>query len=500
MTSLNLSKVDFCNKADKVYSNRGIFNPWYSHVSTLKGADEIIGNKYIDSDFGLGVFAGVGTRNIGAVASAELSRKASIYANGIDNQGSISTNKGRDIVRGNATAKIAATIQTVSQAIAYADFLDANAIAKTFASIDINAVANGINNSGEIRTGRGSDTLDGTITGSVAAVATASADARAIVQAIAQAPMSDSLTAFAGAIAKSLANATITATGIRNVGGQIITAKGADVISAIATSDSATYTNTSTYSITNAATPETKALAEAVAEASATAQDKAIAIDNTQGYINLGMGNDGIKVTAEAVTEAIAIDNTRGYITLGKGRDAIKANATALREAIAVDNNQGYISFGKGRDTIEVIADASEQAIAIDNHRGRIETGKGSDIVKAYATGSDSYGIFGGTINMGDGRDELTASSFGGGVKIKMGNGKDFIEGFGEAKVNGGRGFDTLSLGSYEIDDFNISLGANNNKVIFELDDTIMTATKFEQFNFDNGSLSLSYDDLVASL
>ena len=101
---------------------------------------------------------------------------------------------------------------------------------------------------------------------------------------------------------------------------------------------------------------------------------------------------------------------------------------------------------------------------------------------------------------MGDGNDELTASSFGGGVKIRMGDGKDFVEGFGDAKVNGGRGFDTLSLGSYEIDDFDISLGANNNKVIFELDDTVMTATKFEQFNFDNGSLTLSYNDLVATL
>ncbi|KST67711.1 hypothetical protein [Mastigocoleus testarum] len=500
MTPLNLSKVYFSNKADKVYSDRGIFNPWYSHVNTLKGADEIIGDKYIDSDFGLGVFAGVGTKNVSAIAAADLSRKASIYANGIDNQGSIYTNRGRDIVRGTATAKIAATVQTVSKAIAYADRLNANAIAKTFASIDINVVANGINNSGEIRTGRGSDTLDGRITGSVAAVATATADARAIVQAIAQAPMSDSLTAFAGAIAKSLANATITATGIKNVGGQIITAKGADVISAIATSDSATFTDTPTYSVTNAATPETKALAEAVAEATATAQDKAIAIDNTQGYINLGKGNDGIKVTADALSKAIAINNTRGDIAFGKGRDTIEANATALREAIAVDNDGGYISFGKGRDTIEATADASEQAIAIDNHRGSIKTGQGSDIVKAYATGSDSYGIFGGTINMGDGRDELTASSFGGDVKIKMGDGKDFVEGFGDAKINGGRGFDTLSLGSYKIDDFDISLGANNNKVIFELDDTVMTATKFEQFNFDNGSLSLSYDDLVATL
>ena len=470
MRPLNLSKVNFTNKADRVYSDRGIFNPVYSHVRTLKGSDEIIGNNSIDSDFGFGVFAGVGAENAGAITSADISGKASIYANGIDNEGNISTNKGGDVVRGTATAKIAAITQTVSQAIAYADTLDTTAIAKTFADIDINAIANGINNSGELRTGPGDDTVDGQITGSVAAVATATADATAIVEAIAKAPVSESLTAFAGAMATSLANATITATGINNIGGKIVTAKGADTISAIATSDSATDSDTSTSSFSNATTPENKALAQAVAEATALAEDK-----------------------------AIAIDNTRGDIILGQGHDTIEATANASNKAIAIDNNKGYITFGQGRDTIEATADASEKAIAIDNTRGIIKTGWGSDTIQAYATGSDSYGIFGGTIQTGYGDDELTASSFGGGVNINMGCGKDFVEGFGDAKVNGGRGFDTLSLGSYEIDDFNITLGANN-QVIFERDDAMMTATKFEQFNFDNGSSTLNYDDLIASL
>ncbi len=470
MTPLNLSKVDFSNKADKVYSNRGIFNPWYSHVSTLKGADEIIGNKYISSDFGLGIFAGVGTKNTSAIASVDLSGKASIYANGIYNQGSISTNKGRDIVRGTATAKIAVTVQTVSQAIAYADRLDANAIAKTFASIDINAIANGINNSGKLLTGQGSDTVDGEITASVAAVATATADATAIVQAIAKAPVSDNLTAFSTAIAQSLANATITATGIRNIGGKISTGQGADTISAIATSDSATYADTSTFSLSSA-TPENQALAQAVAEAIAKAEDK-----------------------------AIAIDNTKGYITLGEGRDTINATANATNKAIAIDNTKGYITFGNGRDTINATADAVNKAIAIDNTQGIIKTGQRTDIIKAYATGTESYGIFGGNVQTGGGSDELTASSFGGGVNIKMGDGKDFVEGFGDAMVSGGRGFDTLSLSSYNIDDFNISLGADSNQVIFEHNDAVMATTKFEQFNFDNGSLSLSYDDLIAIL
>ncbi|MEC4819513.1 MAG: hypothetical protein SAK29_40525 [Scytonema sp. PMC 1069.18] len=441
MTPLNLSQVQFTDTADKVYSDSGIFNPAYSDVKTLKGADELIGNDSINSDFGFGVFVGVTAENANAITSADLSSKATVNTNGIHNKGSIRTNEGRDIVRGTATAKIAAIAQTVSEAIAYADRLDTSAIADTFAAINIQAVANGIKNSGEIRTGQGSDTIDSEVEASIAAVATATADATAIVEAIAKAPVSDNLTAFAGAIAQSLAQATITATGIQNIGGKIGTGRGADTISATATSYSATYAQASAGTVSSA-TPENQALAKAVAQAIAIAEDKAIAIDNTQGEINLGLGLDTIKATANASDKAIAIKNTQGII----------------------------------------------------------RTGEGADVIQAYATGLDSYGIFGGTIETGDGADSVEASSFGGNVNIDMGDGKDFVKGFGDAIIDGGRGFDILSLESYNIDDFNISLGANNNKVIFERNDITMTTTRFEQFNFNSGSLILTYDELVATL
>ncbi len=439
MAPLNLKHEKFSNKSDKVQSDRGIVNPARSDVRTLKGADEIIGNYYIDSDFGFGAFLDVAADNLGGKASAALNSKATIRANGIKNKGSISTDKGRDLIQGNAKAEIAAVAQTVSQAIAYAGNSDTVAIANTFAKVNIKAVANGINNSGEISTGKGSDTIDGDITASVAAVATATADATAIVQAIAQAPVDDTLTAFAGAIAQSLAKATVVATGIKNVRGKITTDKGGDHISATANSYSATYAEASAYAFT-AATPGNQALALTVAKAIAQTEDKAFAIKNTRGYINLG-----------------------------KGGDSITANANATDKAIAIKNNQGIIHTGNGDDTI-----------------------------KAHATGNESYGIFGGTIDMGNGSDRVEASSFGGGVNIDMGNGKDFVEGFGKARIDGGRGFDTLSLGDYNIDDFNISFGANNNKVIFERNDVIMTTTQFEQFKFDNGKVNLTYEELVA--
>ena len=438
MAPLNLSQVTFTNQANKVFSDNGIFNPAGSDVKTLKGADEIIGNNSIVSDFGFGVLAGVGTINGGATVAAALSAEANLKANGIDNQGNISTNKGRDVVRGTATAKIAAVAQTVSEAIAYADTLDAEAIAATFANVNINAIANGIKNSGQLGTGKGSDSVDGDIDASIAAVATAQADAVAIVKGIAQASVNESLTAFAGAIAQSIANATIIATGINNTGGEITTAKGGDTINATATSDSATLAEASTFAF-SAATPDNQALAQAVAEAVARTQDK----------------------------------------------------------AIAIDNSRGSIKTGKGGDTINATANAADKAIAIENTGGTIQTGNGADKILADATGLESYGIFGGTIQTGDGADTVDASSFGGGVNIKMGNGKDFVEGFGDATVNGGNGFDILSLGSSNIEDFNISLGATNkNEVIFEQNNIIMKTVKFEQFNFADGSLS--YEDLVA--
>ncbi|MGD1910482.1 MAG: hypothetical protein ACFB2X_06410 [Rivularia sp. (in: cyanobacteria)] len=441
MEPLNLSNSTFTSKADRVYSDNGIFNPAGSNVKTLRGADEIVGNNFINSGFGFGVFVGVTSDKTVSVDAAALSGEANVNANGINNEGNIATNKGRDVVRGTATAQVIAVAQTVSEAITYANNLDADAVATTFANLNVNAIANGIKNSGQLATGEGSDSVNGEIDASIVAVATAKADATAIVQGIAQAPVNESLSAFAIAISQSIANGNIIATGINNVGGKITTARGGDTINAIATSDSANFAKASTSALA-ATTSENQVLALAVAEAIATVQDKAIAIDNSTGTIRTGKGKDNINATANAV----------------------------------------------------------DKAIAINNIQGTIQTGNGADTILADATGIESYGIFGGTIEMGDGADKLDASSFGGGVNIKMGNGKDFVEGFGDAIVNGGNGFDVLSLDSDSIDDFNISLGANNNKVIFEQDNIIMNTSNFELFNFNNGSLTLTYDELAANL
>jgi hypothetical protein len=440
MAGLKLSEVKFTKQSDVVNPSKEIFNPKFSHVDTLQGDDQIIGTSNLNGDFGFGVYVNIPAQDFNNIASADLSGKATVAVYGIKNEGTINTNKGRDIVRGKATANITAIAETVSQVIAIAEKTDAIAIAKAFASINIKATAEGIDNSGgKINSGKGNDSVDGNAEGSLTAVAVATIDASAIIEAICKAPMSPGLTAFAQAMAISLAQGTITATAIKNNGGLITTNKGNDTLSASATSSAINFAGIYGSVFANA-TPANRALAEAVAYASAKAVDKAIAIDNTRGSIDTGKGNDTIEATAKAVGKAIAIDNTRGFIS----------------------------------------------------------TGDGNDNIIAKAAGSQYYGIFGGTVDTGKGDDRLIASSFGGGVNIDMGEGKDFVQGFGYAKVDGGKGFDILSLGSHNKDNFQISFGANNNnRLIFQLDGITMTTTGFEQFNFANGA-SYTYDQLRA--
>ena len=525
MDSLNLSKVNFTNRADVVDPGVTIFNPKFSHVSTLRGADRLIGTSTLNGDFGLGILVGVEANNFDLlIKSTEFTANANITAQGIDNEGIINTNRGNDLVKGTAIANISATTSTVSQVIAIAETADTKVINNVFASLDIQATAYGIDNSGgKINTNQGNDRVNGEINGSLSAIATATADASAIVEAIAGAPMSDNLQAFANAIATSFTTATISATAINNRSGSLNTGKGNDTINAKATSSTSTFAGTSSSTFSSAL-PESQALALAVAEAVAETFDIAIAIDNRGGMIFTGRGRDMIHATAkalakaitinnrggmiftgrgrdmihattEASTKALTIDNRGGMIFTGRGRDMIHATAEAFDIAIAIDNRGGMIFTGRGRDMIHAMAKASTKAIAIDNRGGMIFTGRGRDMIHAQATGAESYGIYGGNILTGAGADEVKASSFGGGVKIRMGRGDDLVEGFGDAEVYGGKGVDTLSLGSYSREDFHICFGANSD-VSFNLDGITLNSTGFEQFNFA-GDVTYTYDQLA---
>jgi hypothetical protein len=412
---------------------------FYTEKSNYE-SDQIIGIKSIDADFGLDIFVDIVAINFEyPIIFNDLNKEFNIDTDGIKNRGFINTGRGSDQIIGLATANLSAIAITVFEGVALAEISDTAIIGDLFTSIKLNATTDGIDNyCGIIHTGKGNDHIYGIADASIAAVAIADVDISAIADVTCN-YHPENLTAFAEVLAVSLAQVNIIASGINNSKGQISTGKGDDIILGQATSISNTLSDSFTNTFATA-TPENQAFAEAVANA-----------------------------IAEAKDTAIAINNTKGLIITGKGDDIIIANAEANNKAIALNNTQGLIFTGTGDDTII-----------------------------ANATGNESDGIFGGHIYMGSGSDTLETSSFGGGVNINMGRGADFVTGFGNATIDGGRGFDILSLGNFKIEDFHISLGTGHNEVIFQKDGIMMTTCKFEQFIFNDDSLILNYHELAS--
>jgi hypothetical protein len=82
-----------------------------------------------------------------------------------------------------------------------------------------------------------------------------------------------------------------------------------------------------------------------------------------------------------------------------------------------------------------------------------------------------------GTINTGNGADFIISDGgFEGSGKVFLGNGKDYLKGFGSGNFNGGNGQDTLELtsGSYTV-------GISSAGVNFAKDNIIMNTSEFEK-------------------
>ena len=204
-----------------------------------------------------------------------------------------------------------------------------------------------------------------------------------------------------------------------------------------------------------------------------------------------GNGSDEIVAIAEA--EAVnnaaitdALSNVGDFLT-EDGVDLITATAVSKAFGTANDravadaiDNRGF--FSTGGDNDKIVATATAEAVngsatvnAIDQNEvagSEIDLGSGNDMIVAEAaalSGSDlnAIALLGGTINAGDGADNIRGRSnsnlvgnnlfggsselsggqaFGGDVEINMGAGNDTLFGFGEAIVDGGSGIDTLEF------------------------------------------------------
>jgi|GEM_PF-257622 len=136
--------------------------------------------------------------------------------------------------------------------------------------------------------------------------------------------------------------------------------------------------------------------------------------------------------------------------------------------------NMGGLSLGDGNDTIT-------SAGGIYNE-GIIETGNGDDFIIVDGTGT-GYGIYnnGGNINTGDGNDSIIAnegfkSALNSSGSVFLGEGEDYIKGFGSGDFYGGNGNDTLELtpGSYTV-------GIWDTSAIFTQGDQLLITSEFEK-------------------
>jgi hypothetical protein len=203
-----------------------------------------------------------------------------------------------------------------------------------------------------------------------------------------------------------------------------------------------------------------------------------VSISNS-GTINAGDGEDSI------ISQETFIN--RGGVFLGDGNDSIIGYTDVTSAGLAFGfENFSFIGTGNGND---IITSAN-----IIYNEGVINTGDGDDsiIVGGGINGTgDGYGIHnnGGAINMGDGNDSIIANQgFESGENSSgawfLGEGDDYIKGFGSGDFYGGNGNDTLELtpGSYTVGIW----GEAGESPIFTKGSQLMITSEFEKLKAGN--------------
>jgi hypothetical protein len=263
------------------------------------------------------------------------------------------------------------------------------------------------------------------------------------------------------------------------------------------------------------------------------------------GTINTGDGKDSIIVTTPESFYANALENFK-VIETGDGDDIISSNGYFSRWNFsrAAIYNKGTISTGNGQDfiistgnftnrggvflgegddsiTASISNDVDFRDLALENFNA-VETGEGDDIISTtgvlynegvintgngndYIEGVDingiGYGIYnkGGSINTGDGNDSIIANGgFESGPNssgsVFLGEGEDYIKGFGSGDFYGGNGNDTLELtpGTYTVGIW----GKGGESPIFTKGNQLMITSEFEKLKA--GSTIYDFTSLTA--
>ena len=203
------------------------------------------------------------------------------------------------------------------------------------------------------------------------------------------------------------------------------------------------------------------------------------------GTINTGNGQDFI------ISRGGNLINWGG-VFLGDGNDSLAYDDYVADVPTRTLENFNFIGTGDGNDII-----TSTGAIY---NQGIIETDHGDDfiIVDGGVDGTGTgYGIYnnGGAINMGDGNDSIIANEgFESGPNSSgawfLGEGDDYIKGYGSGDFYGGNGNDTLELtpGTYTVGIWD--------RVTLSKGNSLMLASEFEYLIA--GNITYNFASLTA--
>jgi len=283
-------------------------------------------------------------------------------------------------------------------------------------------------------------------------------------------------------ISNNVSNYYLSGSGIYNRG-TIETGNDNDIITGI------DQTNTFGFGIfqSDRATIDTGNGNDIIAGSSAISRGIANLFDS---IINTGDGNDTI--TGEGF---VGISNFSSILETGDGNDRITGNSNSNSDfdGSGISNDIGLIDTGEGNDIITGIKGISNYQGTINtrngddsiisegifiNDSGAIETGEGNDIITSTGV-IYNYGV----INTGNGDDLIIAnegfeSSPNSSGAWFLGEGEDYIKGFGSGDFYGGNGLDILELtpGSYTVGIW----GEGGESPIFTKGNQLMITSEFE--------------------
>jgi hypothetical protein len=201
-------------------------------------------------------------------------------------------------------------------------------------------------------------------------------------------------------------------------------------------------------------------------------------IDNF-GTINTG--NDDDIIISTGVIYNYDIDRSRGILN-GGTIDTSDGNDSIISEEIFT--NGGNVFLGEGNDLIAADTNLFDRTLENFNFIG---TGDGNDTITSSGVIYNE-----GTINTGNGADSIIADGgFEGIGYVSLGEGEDYIKGFGSGEFSGGNANDTLELtpGTYTIGNWYTT-------VTFTKGSSIMIASEFEKLKA--GSTLYDFTSLTA--